>query len=161
MKNRITLVMTIAVLAGFAVILLMNVAALFGIVPARYISPNDVRGIAVEHHNQLFTLNFKQQNALIKAFNHLIPITYEELKTREPIQPDSLEIKKIIIYRFNAPDIEITPVAFINKSNSVTSTDPYDTLSLVFSIPSWNSKGLLEESVNDSLYKTLSATYDR
>ena len=47
--TKITFYMTLAVLAGFATILIMNAAALLGVIPSRYISPNDVRGIAVRH----------------------------------------------------------------------------------------------------------------
>jgi len=160
MKNRTTLIMTAAVLVGFAVIILINVAALFGIVPAKYISPNDVRGIAVEHQQKLYTLNFNQQNAVVTAFNNLFPITEGELKTRKIDKSPTTQVQKIIIYRFDEPDIEITPVGFIAKSHSLMSTDPADAFSYVFSIPAWHKQGFLEEAATDSLYKILSTTYD-
>lgn len=52
-------------------------------------SPNNIRGVAVEIDGLLYTLNFEQQNALIKRLN-------EEVET-----PPSPDIKKIIIYQFN------------------------------------------------------------
>ncbi|MEI8365319.1 MAG: hypothetical protein WCF65_02780 [Parachlamydiaceae bacterium] len=149
----ITFIMTIAVLAGFAVILVMNVAALLGVIPSRYISPNDVRGIAVEHNKMLYTLNFEQQNALVEILNRTVPVG-KELVTAQSVTPQKpVDIQRIVIYRFNAPDIEAIPVAYVSKSG------PEHT-NLVFSIPACNSNGLLEESTSNEIQQLLITTYD-
>lgn len=157
---KITLIMTAAVLAGFTIIMIMNFAALLGIVPSRYISPNDVRGMAIEHNSLLYTLNFEQQNTLVDIFNRAIPVGKEIVQSRQTNYPAMPEVKKIIIYRFNAPDIVITPVAFVSKSNSPLKTDSTEHLNLVFSVPEWNPNGLLEEATSDEMQKVLLTTYD-
>lgn len=153
--------MTTAVIGAFAIIMLMNMAALIGFVPSRYISPNDVRGIAVQHDNLLYTLNFEQQNTLVDIFNRAIPITKEAAETRKAKEAPSSDVQKIVIYRFNAPDIEITPVSFVSKSQSAVQAQDKQRLNLVFLAPLWNDKGFLEESVGDELHKFLSTTYDQ
>ncbi len=56
------------------------------------LSYNEVRGMAVEIHSILYTLNFEQQNRMVAAINHNDPIK-----------------NKLIIYRFNHPDWVIEP----------------------------------------------------
>jgi hypothetical protein len=155
----ITYLMTFAVLAGFAVILLMNAAAFLGVVPSRHISPNDVRGIAVEHNNKLYTLNFAQQNELVDIFNRSIPVGKELVDKRKITIDNPPEVEKIIIYRFNAPDLEAIPVAYVSKTSSALQNPDAAKISLVYSVPEWNANGLLEESTNDQLNKLLSSTY--
>ncbi len=160
MSNRITLGMTIAVLGGFAIILLMNIAALMGFIPAKYISPNDVRGMAVEHDHVLYTLNFAQQNTLIDIFNRTIPVSPEVVETRKTTMKQSSGVQKIIIYRFNAPDIEIRPVAYVKKSSSAMTQTDQGHGNIVFSVPEWNRDGLLEEAASDETHNLLLTTYD-
>lgn len=156
--TNITLIMTAVVLGGFAILMAMNFAAMLGIVPSKYISPNDVRGIAVEHNNLLYTLNFEQQNTLVDIFNRAIPVGKELVETRKANTSKAPEIKKIIIYRFDAPDIEIIPIAYVSKSSSAINES--DHLNLVFSVPEWNRNGLLEEAMSDEMQKVLLTTYD-
>lgn len=157
--TRITFYMTLTVLLGFAVILFMNAASFLGVVPSRYISPNDVRGIAVEHNHKLYTLNFVQQNEMIDIFNRAFPVGKEIVDTRKTTIQDPPEVQKIIIYRFNAPDIVITPVAFVFKTTSINQKAGSKDVNMVFSVPEWNPNGLLEESTSDQLHKLLSSTY--
>jgi hypothetical protein len=156
---RLTYLMTFAVLAGFAIILIMNAAAFLGVVPSGYLSPNDVRGIAVEHDQKLYTLNFEQQKDLIDIINRFIPVGHELVEKRKVEVEHPPEVKKIIIYRFHGPDLELVPVAFVSKSTSVISNVDESTISIVFSVPEWNKNGLLEESTGDDLTKFLSSTY--
>jgi hypothetical protein len=160
MKKSLTLIMTIAVLGGFIIIIFMNIAALLGVIPSRYLSPNEVRGMAVEHNQLLYTLNFAQQNALIEIFNRSIPVDKKSVEERKATLKKPLEIQKIVIYRFNAPNIEITPVTFVAKTHSVSSSDEAGKVSLVFLAPDWNANQLLEEAAIDSLYKILINSYD-
>lgn len=152
--------MTAVVLGGFTIIMAMNFAALLGIVPSKYISPNDVRGMAVEHNNMLYTLNFEQQNALVDIFNRAIPVSKEIVDARKTNSANLPEVKKIIIYRFNAPDVEITPVAYVAKTSSAIKTETAGHLNIVFSVPLWNPNGYLEEATSDEMQKVLLTTYD-
>lgn len=160
MKNgKITLFMTLAVLAGFGVILLMNVASMLGLVPYKYISPNDVRGMAIEHNKTLYTLNFQQQNALVEIFNRSTPITKETVNTQKSKLDSDLNVQRIIIYRFNQPDIEIKPIGYVDRP--LTSSQKSATgKSLVYSAPLWNKEGYLEESANDDIRSILSKSYE-
>lgn len=154
--------MTITVLGGFGIILMMNIAALFGFIPPKYISPNDVRGIAVEHNKLLYTLNFEQQHALIDIFNRAIPVTKADVEPRKIALKDPPQIQKIIIYRFNAPDIEITPVAYVDKSSSIMKNDDHmEHGNMVYSAPLWNPNGFLEEAASDEMHQLLLTTYDK
>lgn len=157
--TRITLYMTVTVLMGFAIILFMNVAAFLGVVPSRYISPNDVRGIAIEHNQKLYTLNFSQQNALIDILNRSFPIGKELVDSRKVTPSHPAEVQKIILYRFNLPDLEINPVAYVYKSTSIMEQEEGNKISLVFSVPEWNANGYLEEATADDLNKLLFSTY--
>lgn len=151
--------MTLAVLGGFATILLMNAAALLGVLPYKYISPNDVRGIAVEHNNKLYTLSFAQQQELVDILNRSIPVGEELVKARKITVENPPQVQKIIVYRFNAPDLEIVPVAYISKTHSIVQKNNAEKYSLVYSVPEWNTNGLLEEATSDELAKLLSSTY--
>lgn len=160
MSSRITLYMTLAVIAGFGVIMLMNAITMLGIAPAKFISPSEVRGMAVQHDKLLYTLNFEQQNVLVEIFNRSIPITKADVESRKNHAPKTSGISKIIIYRFNAPDIEIEPIASVAKKYSVDSFSP-ERYNLVFSAPEWNPNGLLEEATQDQIETLLAQTYDR
>jgi len=155
------MIMTIAVLSGFFVIILMNVAAMVGIVPSKYISPNDVRGMAVEHNKQLFTLSFEQQNELVGIFNRSIPIAKSMIEGRKTQLKNPPLIQKIIVYRFSGPDIVITPVAYVAKTSSVLGDeDELQSTNMVLSVNEWNPNGYLEEAAPDELAKILLTTYD-
>jgi len=159
MGKRITLIMTLAVLAGFTIIIVMNVAALLGYIPPKYISPNDVKGMAVEHNHILYTLSFDQQNVLVDIFNRAIPVAKEAFNARKINVKNPPAVDKIIIYRFNAPDIEIIPEGFVSKSISVSSDQNVQD-HMVFSAPLWNPLGYMEEVAADEMQKVLLTTYD-
>lgn len=156
---RITYLMIFVVLSGFVIILAMNAANFFGVIPSRYLSPNDVRGVAVEHNNKLYTLNFDQQNELVDRLNRSIPVGKKLVEKRKINVDHPPEVQKIIIYRFNASDLELIPVAYVSKSTSIMQDDSQNKISLVYSVPEWNENGLLEESTGDELAKLLYSTY--
>lgn len=157
--SRIPLYLILAVLVGFAIILGLNGMSRLGVIPSKYISPNDVRGIAVMHDDKLYTLNFEQQKQLIDIFNRSIPVGKELVETRKVDVPDAPKIQKIIVYRFNASDLEMIPVAYVSKSSSLLDKTGTTKISLVYSVPEWNQNGLMEESTSDELNKLLSTTY--
>lgn len=157
--SRIPFYMILAVIAGFAAILLLNGMSQLGVIPSRYISHNDVRGIAVEHDNKLYTLSFDQQNQLVDIFNRSIPVGQELVEQRKIEIANPPEIQKIIVYRFNASDLEIIPVSYVSKSSSLLDKSGSTKFSLVYSVPEWNTNGLMEEATSDELSKLLSSTY--
>ena len=146
MKSRLPFYMTIAVLVSAAIILAMNAATSFGIASYKYLSPNDVRGMAVEHNQKLYTLNFAQQNFVVDLINNALPLT-----TKEEPKNGKVDFSKIVIYRFNAPDIEIHPIAYISKENSSH---------LVFSVPALNPNALLQDNSSENVKNFFSKTYD-
>lgn len=162
MSRRITIIMTIAVLSGFMIIVLVNIASMIGFIPSKFISPNDVKGVAVEHNGELYTLNFAQQNQLIDVINRSFVVTQEDVDNRKIHFSSAPEIDKIIIYRFNESNvqIEITPIAYVNKKVNVLVHNPLEDVNIVFSAPLLSHTGFLEESSEDEIYKMLKTTYD-
>lgn len=146
MSNRNIMFMTVFVLAGMGILLLINVTALFQRQESKvtYVSPSDVRGSSVNHKNKEWTLNFSQQNALIAYLNQSIPISGGISNTR---LNRSLDIQKITLYKFNAPNILITPIGYENDN-------------LVFSAPEWNKEGLLKDTSHGKLKTMLFKTFD-
>lgn len=163
MKNRIPLIMTVAVVAGFIIILLMNIGSFFGLgfETATYLSQNNVRGSAAEHQGLLYTLNFDQQSRLIGIINHSVPITKAQAEQRKAEGTANQEIQKVVIYRFNAPDLEIVPQGYVNKANSAPS-HAKTPAAMVYSVPvELVKEGLLEEGTPGELHQLISETYDR
>jgi hypothetical protein len=161
MNRRTTFVMILVVLAGFGIILFINMSSMLGIHSFKYISPNWVRGSAVVHAQLPYTLNFEQQNRLIDILNRAISIseTMTEKRKAEAAQP--LDISKVIIYRFNEADIEIHPAGYVKKLNSASSTEENAPLAMVLNAPGLDPKGLLEETTPGELQQLLSQTFDR
>lgn len=161
-SSKITAIMTGVVLLGFAIILAMNVASMLGVIPSKYISPNDVSGIAVEHEGKLFTLNFAQQNELVDIFNRSKAISKENFEKRK-IQKELPNFNKIIVYTFNEKNIEVKPIGYVSNSTSNTqnqNTQISSNLSMVYSAPDWNKDGFLEESSSNEMLSLLQSTYD-
>lgn len=144
MSNRTLYYLTALVLISMAALLTFNLSSILRGEPLTpdYIRRNHVRGMAVEHHQLLYTLNFQQQNDVLDMLNRALRIT--EIK-REREQPD---IEKIIIYQFDdLPDLTITPIAYVNDD-------------LIFSVPEWNPNGYLMDISSGRLRQLLSQTYD-
>lgn len=147
MSNRTLTYMTVFVLAGMAALLLINTISLFqkpAHTNANYISRGDVRGTAVVHRHKEYTLNFDQQNALIAYLNQLEQVPQNTNRSGQSL----LDFEKIIVYKFNAPNIEINPVGYSNDD-------------LLFSIPQWYREGLLKDTSHGELNSLLSKTYDQ
>ncbi len=86
--------MVIVIIAMIALLVINFISRLPKAQNDKVVSRNDVRGIDVEHTGELWTLNFDQQNQLITILNNN-PYNHEANGDR------------IIIYRFNAPDLVI------------------------------------------------------
>lgn len=87
-----------------AILLLIIVAGIFALNLLLLLRPektqpvlnyNDVRGMAVEHDGVLYTLNFEQQNGVVKALNHP-----EESKAPLPVS-----FTRLVVYRFGQDDL--------------------------------------------------------
>jgi hypothetical protein len=142
MDNRTTTILTLLVLVAMGFLLLFNLTSIFNEHPyEKYLAYNDVRGSAAQHEGKLYTLNFDQQNLLVESINRSIPIL------REIPAGQNLPIDKIVIYRFQKPDLVITPVAYYNDN-------------LVFSVPELFPKGNLQDISIGDLRTLLSQTYD-
>jgi hypothetical protein len=160
MNKRTTLVMTGAVVAGFLIILMMNIASFFGIESATYLSPNNIRGSAVEHSGLLYTLNYEQQNRLLGIINRSIPLTKDEAAERKADGAANQEVQKVVIYRFNVPDLELVPVGYV-KPRAGSAAPKEEILAMVYSVPGEVTPvGFLEESVPGELKQFFSETYD-
>lgn len=144
MNNRTLFYLTAIVLISMAALLTLNLSSILRGEPLTqdYIRRNHVRGMAVEHHQLLYTLNFQQQNDILDILNRAIRVTEIKGKREEPL------IEKIVIYQFdNQPDLILKPIAYVNDD-------------LVFSIPEWNPDGYLMEVSAGRLHQLLSQTYD-
>lgn len=110
--------------------------------PQKYIERGDVRGSAVVKQGYPYTLNFDQQTAMLEDFNQAIPVGEKPFK----INPN-MPYSKIVIYRFNANPIEITPIDFDGKD-------------LIFSAPEWNKEGYMRDISEGALNRLLNKAYD-
>lgn len=135
--------MIILCLIGFALLFALN---LFPYIwtpnPSTFINQDAVSGMAVEHNGLLYTLNFEQQKETIAILNRSIPVG----PVQATPQDAPLDIQRIVIYRYDDPEVVISPVAWINKS-------------LVFSAPDW-SKGNLMEVSRETFYNLIYDSYD-
>jgi hypothetical protein len=156
MSYNIPKFLILAVIIGFLVIIGMNIAGSFGLLPAKYISPNDVKNVAVEHGGKMYTLNFEQQKKVIDILNRLVLVSPEEAKRINHTMP--VEVTKIVIYKFKGDDVEVKPVGYLG----VDSKNPVERMvTMVFSIPQWNKSSLLEESFPNEMLNILSTSYDK
>ncbi len=143
-QNKNILILTLVVLAAMAILLALNIEQILLKPEAgKYIGLNEVRGIAIEHKGLMYTLNFEQQNSVIESLNRAIPIG------KPPQEPadKSLNFSKLVIYRFNKPDISLVPVR-------------YEEYNLIFNVPEWNKNGYLKDTSYGNLEKLLATTYD-
>lgn len=136
--------LTFAVLVGMAIILSLNFSRLFTQQKnERYLSYNGVRGIAVDHNRKLWTLNFDQQNKVIEHLNLCLPIGKgSQHMTKQPFAFD-----RIVVYRFKAPDLYLTPIAL-------------DGPNLILEAKELNPSGYLLDVSGGSFNTLLQTTYD-
>lgn len=144
MNNRTLLYLTTLVLIGMTTLLIFNLSLILTGKHSDepYLHYNHVRGMAVEHRQLLYTLNFDQQNAVIHLLNHAAPIS--EIEGNNSEKP---AVDKIVVYLFDQPDLTITPVADVDRN-------------LIFSVPEWVPNGYLMEMSDGNFQHLLSQTYD-
>lgn len=142
--NNLTTYLSLLVLIGIGIILMLNFSRLITQEKnERYLSYNGVKGMAIDHNNKLWTFNFDQQNQAIEQINLSLPIG----KGAWHQTNKSLEFGRIVIYRFNAPNLYLTPVA-------------YDGNNLIFESKEWNPDGYLLDVSGGAFDTLLRSTYD-
>ena len=104
MPRRTALLLTIGFLCvGIALL----IRAFPPVTPEKvFITSGQVRGMAVSKDSTLYTLNFEQQEMMIDFLNQLEPV--------ESASGETSPFEKIIIYRFDRPNIEVKTVAIVN-----------------------------------------------
>lgn len=141
---KFTTFLTLLVLIGIGIILMLNFTRLITQQKnERYLSYNGVRGMALEHDKQLWTLSFEQQNKAIEQINLCLSIG----KNARHQEGKSLEFGRLVIYRFKAPDLYLTPIA-------------YDGDNLIFESKELNPDGYLLDVSSGSFDTLLRSTYD-
>lgn len=144
MSNRTLFWMTGIVILCIIALLLLNALPMIWTPPTeKYLKFNDVRGMAVEHKNKLYTLNFDQQTQVVGYLNQAVPVDNASVANKNP----KIEISKIVVYRFDAPDLILIPIEYRNDN-------------LIFSSPDWNKDGLMKDVSGGALQNILAQTYD-
>lgn len=145
MTNRTLFTLTCLVLGAILALLALNMTSILTGTPKgqTYLGYNDVSGIAVRYRDQLYTLNFNQQNSVINYLNRSVRLNEIEKGERE-----NPEIDQIIIYRFgHQPNVLIKPLTYLNHN-------------LIFSAPLWDSDNDFMELSRGELQNLLSQTFD-
>jgi len=146
MSNRTTVFLLTIVIAAIALLFVLNTAGMYvKTAPDKFISPNDVRGMAVVHNGKQYTLSFEQQNKVVSILNRCVKIGLEGYLIGED---DAFDYEQLVIFRFNENDVKIKPVTFANQQ-------------LIFQAPEFNSKGLLRETGPGELNLLLTEAYDK
>src|ERR1700733_909479 len=70
---------------------------------------NHVKGMAIEYNNKLYTLNFKQQNRVIQILNCADLYSKNGSKVDASLEKNGFDYNRLIIYRFEEPDLEVIP----------------------------------------------------
>lgn len=145
MENRtLTLLLTLAILGMGTLITLNYLSFPEGTQSDRFISRNEVNGMAVEYRGLLYTLNFNQQNETLNILNRAVTVDKKSLQGREQ---SPIEFDQLVIYRFNKPDITLTPKALINQQ-------------LFFTVPEWAPGGFIQETDPGRLITLILSSYD-
>lgn len=117
--SRTTLIFFSCLVAICAVVLLvMNFAPSLTSLPTSTppIFPlEQVKGMAVVHNDLPYTLNFDQQKIASGALLRAAIVKKTDYPTKS-----ALNFQKIIFYRFDGPDVEVTPIQ-MKESNLVFS----------------------------------------
>lgn len=146
MKNPALVMMTALVLLGVAVLMMLNYAPKISSsqdATATGLPPLEVKGMAVVHQGKPFTLNFDQQKLATDAIAKAVKV-----KKSDFTQSKDLNFDKIIIYRFNAPDLDLIPIQYQEKN-------------LVFEVPSLNTDSYFMELSGGSLQNMINHSFDQ
>lgn len=144
MKQSTLYLMTAAVVIGVLALLVINFYPVS--VPDVTSSgppPAEVRGMSVFHKGIPYTLNFEQQSLANDALFHAVEVKKADYK---PVK-EGFPFEKIVVYRFNAPDVEIFPIQYVEGN-------------LVFSSPMLNNNAYYMELSGGAFTKMITNSYD-
>jgi hypothetical protein len=134
------------VIAAMAILVILNfIPFLFEPAQEKFISLNNIRGMAVEYQGEQYTLNFEQQKRVAVILNRSTKIGLEGYLTGEEV---SFDYSLLTIFPFQGKVIRITPVGFANQQ-------------LIFQSKELNPEGLLRETGPGEMHPLLSETYDK
>jgi hypothetical protein len=145
MKNKTLLFLTSLVLLAIASLFLLNLhfAIQGSPIGETYLKYNDVRGMAVDVNEKLYTLNFEQQKEAIGIINRSVRLQHGWHDKRE-----NLPIRAIMVYQFDQqPDVQMIPVGFQGNR-------------LVFYVPQWDKNNDFMELTGGEFLRLLNQTYD-
>lgn len=92
------------------------------------INKNQVKGIAVEKEGKIYNLSMKQQTEALTFLDRSEPVDKKDYPEKDP----KIGFNRIIVYRYNLPDITLEPIAFDRKN-------------LVFSVPQLSTNSYMVE----------------
>lgn len=143
MNNNTIIGMTALVVIGILVLMVLHILPISSDNNQKMLRNGETRGMAVVHDGLPFTLNFEQQQTAIDALNSSVYVKKEGYPAK-----DTLNIQKIVVYRFNAPDLELTPIQFVEDN-------------LVYDAPALNSEYYFLELSGGDLKKMLTNAFDQ
>ena len=73
----------------------------------------DVKGMAIEKEGKVFTLNQRQTESAVSFINRMSPVDKNDYSKK-----GDFDFTKLMIYRFNKPDITLVPIA-LERGNIV------------------------------------------
>lgn len=145
MSNKTLSILLILSIGLIGILFLFNLSAGSGAKgPDKFVSPNGVQGVVIEHNGKEYTLNFQQQNAFINSINRAVSIPKTEEKN---IRKVPFPYGTVTIFRFEKPPVKINPVGFINQQ-------------IILDIPEFNAQGLIRETGPGEIHPQLLQTYD-
>jgi hypothetical protein len=150
MDNRHFLGLTGLVVAGIATLFLLKLIPMLSgfqsgnTGSSSYLEQNAIRGSAVVHQDQPYTLNFEQQKQLILLLNNSQTVART---TAAPTTTHALDISSIIVYLFDTTPIEIKPLFYIDEE-------------LVYSAPQLDKDNMLRDTSKGKLRQLLAQTFD-
>lgn len=146
MQTSTVIAMTAVVVLGIVTLLFLNFKPMapVHVGTASHLPGNDVRGMAVFHNGIPYTLNFEQQ----KLANDVINRAVEVKKSDYPKAEAPFSFDKLVIYRFNAPDVEIFPISYSDRN-------------LVFSVPSLSQEKYFLELSGGEFKNMINASFDQ
>ena len=144
MKTSTILTMTALVLVSVFTLLVLNLAPKGPPVTSNAIIPGtDIRGMAVMHKGLSYTLNFDEQRLATEAIARAVEVK----KVDYPTVDTNFNFDKLVVYRFNAPDVELLPIHY--RENN-----------LVFSVPTLNASAYYLELSGGELKQMINASFD-
>lgn len=76
------------------------------------IDRTQVKGIAVEKEGKVYNMSMRQQMTALSFLDRAEPVDKKDYPTKN----DNMGFNRLIIYRFNQPDITLTPFAYDDKN---------------------------------------------